>query len=153
MLPVIAYGHWTWSGYDFVNDTSFEMLLASHIKGFGTTLGNIPETSEREFLVSYLNNGYPLGTQALLGTLSGLTDTPVEVLYQGFIAALAANRRGRTVDGHARAAERAAGGVRGLHRDRRQPHLPVRAAGRYQGDRPAGDPVRRRGRRARWRSP
>ncbi len=24
MLPVIAYGHWTWSGYDFVNDTSFE---------------------------------------------------------------------------------------------------------------------------------
>jgi hypothetical protein len=90
MLPVIAYGHWSWSGYDFVNDPAFEMLLASHIKGFGTALGNIPETSEREFLVSYLNNGYPLGTQALLGTLSGLTDTPVEVLYQGFIAGLAA---------------------------------------------------------------
>src|SRR5271155_5643892 len=83
MLPVIAYGHWTWSGYDFVNDSAFEMLLASHIKGFGTMLGNIPETSEREFLVQYLKSGYPLGTQALLGTLSGLTDTPVEVLYQG----------------------------------------------------------------------
>jgi hypothetical protein len=90
MLPVIAYGHWTWAGYDFVNDTSFEMLLASHIKGYGTTLGNIPQSSEREFLIQYLNNGYPLGTQSLLGTLSGLTDTPVEVLYQGFIAALAA---------------------------------------------------------------
>jgi hypothetical protein len=89
MLPVIAYGHWTWSGYDFVNDTSFEMLFASHIKGYGTTLGNIPETSERQFLVSYLNSAYPLGAQSLLGTLSGLTDTPVEVLYQGFIAALA----------------------------------------------------------------
>ena len=62
----------------------------SHIKGFGTILGNIPETSEREFLVSYLNSGYPLGTQALLGTFSGLTDTPVAVLYQGFIAGLAA---------------------------------------------------------------
>ena len=90
MLPVIAYGHWTWSGYDFVNDTAFEMLLANHIKGFGTTLGAIPQSSEREFLVQYLNNGYPLGTQSLLGTLSGLTDTPVEVLYQGFIAGLAA---------------------------------------------------------------
>jgi hypothetical protein len=90
MLPVIAYGHWTWSGYDFVNDSAFEMLLASHIKGYGLLLGNIPETSEREFLVSYLNSGYPLGTQALLGTLSGLTDTDVAVLYQGFIASLAA---------------------------------------------------------------
>src|ERR1035438_10501287 len=53
MLPVIAYGHWTWSGYDFVNDTAFEMLLANHIKGFGTTLGAIPQSSEREFLVQY----------------------------------------------------------------------------------------------------
>jgi hypothetical protein len=90
MLPVIAHGHWTWSGYDFVNDSGFEMLLAEHIKGFGTTLGNIPETSEREFLNSYLSSGYPLGTQALLGTFSGLTDTSVAVIYQGFISALAA---------------------------------------------------------------
>jgi hypothetical protein len=90
MLPVIAHGHWTWSGYDFVNDSGFEMLLAEHIKGFGTTLGQIPETSAREFINSYLSSGYPLGTQALLGTFSGLTDTPSAVLYQGFIAGLAA---------------------------------------------------------------
>lgn len=90
MLPVIAYGHWTWSGYDFVGDSAFEMLLAVHIKAFGTVLGNIPETSEREFLNAYLNSGYPLGTQSLLGTFSGLTHTRVEVLYQGFISALAA---------------------------------------------------------------
>jgi hypothetical protein len=90
MLPVIAYGHWTWVGYDFVNDSSFEMLLASHIKGYGLTLGNIPLTSAQQFLNSYLNSGYPLGTQSLLGTLSGLTFTDVAVLYQGFIASLAA---------------------------------------------------------------
>ena len=102
MLPVIAYGHWTWSGYDFVNDSAFEMLLAEHIKGFGTALGNIPETSEREFLKSYLGTGYPLGTQALLGTFSGLTDTPVAVLYQGFIAGLRGCRRGGALDDHAR---------------------------------------------------
>jgi hypothetical protein len=90
MLPVIAYGHWTWAGYDFVNDTAFEMLLASHIKGYGLTLGNIPLTSAQQFLMAYLNSGYPLGTQSLLGTLSGLTHTEVAVLYQGFISSLAA---------------------------------------------------------------
>lgn len=90
MLPVIAYGHWTWVGYDFVNDSSFEMLLASHIKGYGLTLGNIPLTSAQQFLNSYLNTGYPLGTQSLLGTISGLTGSDVAVLYQGFIASLAA---------------------------------------------------------------
>jgi hypothetical protein len=89
MLPVIAYGHWTWSGYDFVNDSGFEMLLASHIKGYGLMLGNIPLTSEQQFLMSYFKSGYPLGTQSLLGTLSGLTDTDVAVIYQGFIASLA----------------------------------------------------------------
>jgi hypothetical protein len=68
MLPVIAHGHWTWSGYDFVNDSAFEMLMAEHVKGFGTALGNIPETTEREFLHSYLGAGYPLGSQSLLGT-------------------------------------------------------------------------------------
>ncbi len=90
MLPVIAYGHWTWSGYGFVNDTGFELLLANHAKSFGTLLGNLPESSERQFLVQYLGNGYPLGTQALLGTFSGMIATPVEVLYQGYIAGMAA---------------------------------------------------------------
>jgi hypothetical protein len=90
MLPAIVYGHWTWVGYDFVNDSAFEMLLASHIKGYGLTLGNIPLTSEQQFLNSYLNTGYPLGTQSLLGTISGLTGTDVAVLYQGFIASMAA---------------------------------------------------------------
>ena len=90
LLPVIVYGHWTWSGYDFVNDSAFEMLLAEHIKGFGTVLGNIPETSEREFLNAYLNSGYPLGTQSLLGTFSAILSVPSAVIYQGFIAGLAA---------------------------------------------------------------
>jgi hypothetical protein len=90
MLPVIAYGHWTWSGYNFVNDTAFEMLFASHIKGYGLTVGSIPLTTQKEVIASYLGTAYPLGTQALLGTLSGLTHTEAAVLYQGFISSLAA---------------------------------------------------------------
>ncbi len=90
LLPVIAYGRWSWSGYDFVNDSAFEMLIAEHLKGFGAVLGNIPETSEREFLNQYFGNGYPMGSQALLATMSGLTRTSAAVLYQGYISALAA---------------------------------------------------------------
>ncbi len=90
MLPVIAHGQWTWSGYDFVNDTAFEMILANHIKAFGITLGNIPESSQRQFVAAYLASSYPLGAQSLLGTLSGITATNVAVLYQGFLASLAA---------------------------------------------------------------
>jgi hypothetical protein len=90
MLPVIAYGGWTWAGYNFVNDSAFEMLLADHIRGFGTVLGSLPESSERQFLVAYLNTGYPLGTQSLLGTYGAILDVPAAVIYQGFISALAA---------------------------------------------------------------
>jgi hypothetical protein len=89
-LPVIAHGHWTWSGYDFVNDSAFEMLLATHIQGFGTVLGHLPESEERQFLVQYLGNGYPLGTQALLATFGGLINTSVAVIYQPYISSLAA---------------------------------------------------------------
>jgi hypothetical protein len=90
MLPVIAYGHWTWSGYDFVNDSGFEMLLAEHLKGFGTTLGSIPQSTAREFVKAYLGTGYPLGSQALLGTFSGLSSIEAPILFQGFISGLAA---------------------------------------------------------------
>ncbi len=90
MLPVLAHGGWTWSGYDFVNDSAFEMLLADHIRGFGTTLGHLPESSERQFLVSYLHNGYPLGAQALLGTDAAILDVSSAVIYQAFISGLAA---------------------------------------------------------------
>jgi hypothetical protein len=90
LLPVILHGEWTWSGYDFVGDSAFEMLLANHVKGYGALLGNIPQSSEHEFLKAYIENGYPLGTQTLLGTLSGISRTSVAVLYQGYISALAA---------------------------------------------------------------
>jgi len=90
MLPVIAYGHWTWAGYDFVNDSAFEMLLAEHITGSGTLLGNVTQSTEREFLVSYLHAGYPLGTQALLGTYAASLDVLAAVAYQGFISMMAA---------------------------------------------------------------
>lgn len=90
MLPVIAYGHWTWSGYDFVNDSAFEMLLAEHIQSFGTVLGHIPQSTAREFLKEYFFTAYPMGSQTLLGTLAGATDVGVPIVYQGYISGLAA---------------------------------------------------------------
>ncbi len=104
MLPVIAHGHWTWSGYDFVNDSAFEMLLASHVKGFGTALGNIPESSARRIspllpeqrvsarhAIAPGHAERPYG-HARGGPLSGLHRRPRR------------DRRRRPVDAHARTA-------------------------------------------------
>jgi hypothetical protein len=90
MLPVLAHGRWTWAGYDFVNDSAFQMLLAEHIRESGTVLGHPPLSSEQQFLTSYLNSAYPLGTQSLLGTYGAILDVPAAVIYQGFISTLAA---------------------------------------------------------------
>lgn len=90
MLPVLVHGAWTWAGYDFVNDPAFEMLLADHIRGYGTVLGNLPESGEQQFLNAYLSSGYPLGTQSLLGTFAAILEVPSAVIYQAFISVLAA---------------------------------------------------------------
>lgn len=90
MLSVIVHGDWTWVGYNFVNDTGTQFLLVDHLQAYGTDLGHLALSTQEEFLRSYLGGAYPLGTHAHLATLSGLLRTPVEVIYQGYLAALAA---------------------------------------------------------------
>jgi hypothetical protein len=90
MLPVIATGHWTWIGYNFVNDTSVQMELADHLKVAGTHMV-LPVTNTAGASVdNYLGSQYPLGSHAYLADLSGLLRTGVDVLYQGYLSALAA---------------------------------------------------------------
>ena len=88
--PMLLSGGWTWSGYNFLNDTAVQFLLADHLKTAGTDPGMLPLTTGGMITRSYLYSGYPLGTHAYLATLSGLLATPVEVLYQGFVSAMAA---------------------------------------------------------------
>jgi hypothetical protein len=92
IAPELLTGHWTWSGYNFVNDTATQWLLAAYMKSHGTVAVGLfpPRSTATEFVRVYLASAYPLGTHAQLATLSGLLRTPPPVLYQGYISALAA---------------------------------------------------------------
>jgi len=90
ILPLIGAGHWTWAGYNLDNDTGFEMLLAQHMQSFGTHIVTQPPSTATTTTDNYLSVGYPLGTHALLATVSGTLGASVAVVYQGYLAGLAA---------------------------------------------------------------
>jgi hypothetical protein len=92
IAPELLTGHWTWSGYNFVNDTATQWLLTAYLKSHGTAAVGLmaPKSTATEFVRAYLATAYPLGSQAPLATLSGLLHTQPAVLYQGYISALAA---------------------------------------------------------------
>ena len=87
---VIATGHWTWSGYQFQDDTAYEMLLATHLQSYGTAVGALAPSTAASFIQSFLATGYPLGAQSLLGALAGVMHINVAVIYQGYLSSLAA---------------------------------------------------------------
>jgi hypothetical protein len=90
ILPMAGTGGWTWLGYNFLNDTSVQFGLIAHLKVAGTTAVGLPMTTGGETLRTYLETGYPLGTHAYAAALSGLLSQPIEVVYQSFLAAMAA---------------------------------------------------------------
>jgi hypothetical protein len=90
MGPVVLSGHWTWLGYNFVNDTGTNLAVTEHLARFGTAL-EAGEPSTRLIVVNdTLRQGYPLGVHALLAALEWLVPAPVEAVYQPFIATLVA---------------------------------------------------------------
>ncbi|MGI8558710.1 MAG: hypothetical protein ACR2ND_10430 [Solirubrobacteraceae bacterium] len=90
ILPEVGTGSWNWLGYNFLNDTSVQFGLIEHLKQFGTDAARLPMSTGGESLRTYFASGYPLGTHAYAASLSGLLGQPIEVLYQSFLAALAA---------------------------------------------------------------
>jgi hypothetical protein len=94
IAPVVAAGGWTWTGYNFVNDTAVQMLLADHLMHEGMTQppGTVLDPTEStgvEHIRLYLITGYPLGAHGLLATLKPLTFAPLEALYQPMIGLFA----------------------------------------------------------------
>ena len=92
---VVLAGGWTWTGYNFVNDTAVQMLLADWLSGHGT--GKPPAPTEvgarstaAESLRIYLETGYPLGSHGALAVISELVPAPLAAIYQPFIATVAA---------------------------------------------------------------
>jgi hypothetical protein len=90
IAPVVLSGHWTWPGYNFVNDTSVQLLLAEWLPEHGRMMPPEPLVSTPlDVLRTYISGGYPLGSHALLAVAGGLIPVPLEALYQPFIAAFA----------------------------------------------------------------
>ncbi|MDX6691859.1 MAG: hypothetical protein QOG15_3316, partial [Solirubrobacteraceae bacterium] len=88
--PVLLTGDWTWSGYNFLNDTSVQFLLIDHLQHAGTAVDGLRTTTGDQVLRSYLDTGYPIGTHAYASSLTGLLGVGPEVVYQPFLAAMAA---------------------------------------------------------------
>ena len=88
--PVLLTGDWTWSGYNFLNDTSVQFLLVEHLQQFGTAVDGLKLTTGDEVIRIYLSTGYPIGTHAYASGLTGLLGVGPEVIYQPFLAGMAA---------------------------------------------------------------
>lgn len=91
IAPDLLSGHWTWLGYNFVNDTSVQLLLADWITQHSRDdLPRMYVSTPLDVIHTYLATGYPLGSHALLGAMHELLRTRLEILYQPFISTFAA---------------------------------------------------------------
>lgn len=91
LAPTLFAGGWTWSGFDFVNDTAFQMILGHRLMETGAQLpatgpNLIAGSSYLEYVRVYLSTHYPLGTHALYATVARATPAPIEAIYQPFSA-------------------------------------------------------------------
>jgi hypothetical protein len=90
MAPVLLSGHWTWAGYNFVNDPAVNMVMVDHIAHHGDAETAFNRSTTGNMIVNTLGTAYPLGIHALLASLNWLVPLPLAAVYQPFIAMLAA---------------------------------------------------------------
>ena len=90
LAPVVLSGHWTWAGYNFVNDTSVNLVMVDHVMRFGDAPVTPGASTTANLIAGTLNAGYPLGVHALYSSASWLMPLPLASVYQPFIAMLAA---------------------------------------------------------------
>jgi hypothetical protein len=93
MAPVLMTGAWTWPGYNFVNDTAVQLLLADHVASHGLALpsaADFANSTAAQHIQIYRTSDYPLGTHAVLGMAGRFIPADLAVLYQPLIATFAA---------------------------------------------------------------
>src|SRR5919107_1515325 len=93
LAPVVLAGGWTWTGYNFVNDTAVQFILADHVAdaGMSDPVGppdTEPYSTTTEHVRAYFSTGYPIGSHGLLVVMSTLTGVPLEAAYNPFLAFL-----------------------------------------------------------------
>ena len=88
LLPTALTGHWSWTGYNFANDTAYHLLLAEHLQKHGIAQPPSGLSTPGDTIRIYLQTRYPIGTHASLATLAQLLLVRVEVVYEAFIGAM-----------------------------------------------------------------
>jgi hypothetical protein len=87
--PAVLSGHWTWYGYNFLNDTAVQFLLADDLKHHGVRLIEDQFSTRSEVIRTYIDSGYPLGSHAQVAAIATLLGSGVDVVYQSYIGMLA----------------------------------------------------------------
>jgi hypothetical protein len=90
IAPVVLSGGWTWTGYNFVNDTAFQFVLTDWVGRHGIPYDEQLRSTTSETVRVYLLTRYPLGAHVHLATLGAILRAPADVLYQSYIASLVA---------------------------------------------------------------
>ncbi|MDP9378167.1 MAG: hypothetical protein M3P40_11460 [Actinomycetota bacterium] len=91
IAPVVLSGHWTWMGYNFVNDTAVNMVMVDHVAANGVRPYDGPPSTTGSLIDGTLGSRYPMGLHGFLAALHALVGfLPLEAVYQPFIAGLAA---------------------------------------------------------------
>ncbi|HYP49074.1 MAG TPA: hypothetical protein VEQ61_10595, partial [Thermoleophilaceae bacterium] len=89
MAPVALSGHWTWAGYNFVNDTSANLLFADLLSREGVSVPAAGDSSTTNIQSTASRFGYPVGAHGLLATIKPLTGASLAAIYHPVIAAIA----------------------------------------------------------------
>jgi len=90
LAPVALSGHWTWGGYNFVNDPAINFVYVDRLLGHGMSAPEALDSTTAVITATGLKLGYPLGAHALLATLEPLSGAPLAAIYHPAIAAAAA---------------------------------------------------------------
>jgi hypothetical protein len=90
MAPTALTGHWTWSGYNFVNDTAFQFVLVDWIRDNGIPYHPQIRSTWSETVRAYLDTEYPVGSHSHLAVLSSMIGARVDVVYASYISGLVA---------------------------------------------------------------
>jgi len=89
MAPVMLTGEGTWAGYNFVNDTASNFMLAGLLESSGVQAPT--DTTGAANVLRYLIDvGYPLGAFSAIAGWRPLTGAPLVAVYQPMIATFAA---------------------------------------------------------------
>ena len=87
--PVLASGHWSWPGYNFVNDTSVNLLYVDLLAHHGYQQVGADSLSTRVQSAAVIQS-YPMGVHGLIATLGPFTWIDAAAIYQPFLATLGA---------------------------------------------------------------